>query len=127
MNPTAIIIYILVTVIAALSVVLYLKHLKESRQTRLIKEIDMSILEITIPGCKDIYFYMHPDRKRVKRCSVGVPYNIKELVPDMTDKIIISVNGQTFVMNDMEECFIEITDIQVMPSGDPMMQGQLLP
>lgn len=116
-----------ISIIIASLLILIVTKFRQKMQNRLISEIDMTILEVSIPGCMSICFYMHPDKEQAVHCEIGKEYRIKELVPDFSDNISLYCNNGVYIMEqDTENCRIRITDKSFMPSGDPMVQGELI-
>ena len=49
-----------IIVILILLTVLLIQNCGKKRRNKLLKGIDMTILEISIPGCESFCFYIHP-------------------------------------------------------------------
>lgn len=100
---------------------------RDGKRRKILSRIDMTIMEITVPGCECICFYMHPDRAEAARCIIGQEYEIKQLVPDYKDNLsLYSEKGVFILEQESINCRIRITDKGTMPSGDPMLQGELI-
>lgn len=116
-----------IVIIIVLLLILIVMWFRQRIRNRLFSEIDMTILEVSIPGCTSICFYMHPDKEQAVRCEIGEEYGIKELVPDFSDNISLYCNNGVYIMEqNAENCRIRITEKSFMPSGDPMLQGELI-
>lgn len=117
-----ILVIIIIILLSGLAAIWY----KQQRRNRLLANIDMSILEVSVPGCQNICFYLHPDKAQATSCEVDNEYDIKQLVPDYTDNLSLYCEKGVFILeqNNMN-CRIRITDKGIMPSGDPMLQGVL--
>lgn len=63
-----------IIVILILLTVLLIQNCGKKRRNKLLKGIDMTILEISIPGCESFCFYIHPDRETAAKCEIGCEY-----------------------------------------------------
>lgn len=116
-----------IIVILILLTVLLIQNCGKKRRNKLLKGIDMTILEISIPGCESFCFYIHPDRETAAKCEIGCEYPLNIMMTDTTDSLSIFYNDRVYILNtESENCSIRITDKQIMPSGDPMLLGVLI-
>lgn len=118
------IISIIINIVLFIS--LALVRYQQKLRNKMLSQINLTILEVTVPGCKSIYFYLHPDKDKAAQCEIGNEYSIKELVPDYTDNLSLYSDKTVYIMEEhSENCRIRIIDKTIMPSGDPMIQGVL--
>ena len=60
-----------IIVILILLTVLLIQNCGKKRRNKLLKGIDMTILEISIPASESFSFYIHPDRETAAKCEIG--------------------------------------------------------
>ena len=121
-----IIIESLLIVLLGLYLTLFIR--KKKKREQILENIDMSIIVLTIPECKELQMIFHPDKAIAANCKVGKCYEISQLIPGLEQSFSLFCKNKIYNVGDnLDSCNILITETGIMPSGDPMLEGVIQP
>ena len=110
------------------SLFFWLETRKHRRKVEQAEELDLSYVDVTLPGNDEVHILLRPNMKEARNLRAGFKARLSDLAAseDFLKELSISHAGKQYLLDpDMENCLFCVDSVSQLTKGSLLIEGKI--